>query len=111
MNILAGKQDDIQSLSAHEWSLLLKGYRTPNNIRAVFELLVTIALYAAFWAVMYAALQVSYLLSLLMLLPAAGMLMRLFMIQHDCGHGSFFGNTFANSWLGRFPGDPDLHTV
>jgi omega-6 fatty acid desaturase (delta-12 desaturase) len=36
--------------------------------------------------------------------PAAGFLVRLFMIQHDCGHGSFFGNRHANTWVGRVIG-------
>jgi len=33
--------------------------------------------------------------------PAAGLLVRLFMIQHDCGHGSFFRGRVANDWVGR----------
>ena len=33
--------------------------------------------------------------------PAAGFLVRLFMIQHDCGHGSFFRGGWANDWAGR----------
>jgi acyl-lipid omega-6 desaturase (Delta-12 desaturase) len=36
--------------------------------------------------------------------PAAGFLVRLFMIQHDCGHGLFFRWRLANDWLGRTPG-------
>ena len=32
---------------------------------------------------------------------AAGLLIRLFIIQHDCGHGSFFPSKFANDWVGR----------
>jgi omega-6 fatty acid desaturase (delta-12 desaturase) len=40
-------------------------------------------------------------LYLLVLLPGAGFLVRLFMIQHDCGHGSFFPNRRANDWVGR----------
>lgn len=104
MNALPGSVDDFNALSAEDWSKLLTSYRTPNNFRAGFELAITLLLYAAFWAVMFAALQVSYLLSLLIALPAAGMLMRVFMIQHDCGHGSFFGNKQINNWLGRVLG-------
>ena len=40
-------------------------------------------------------------LSLLLALPAAGFLVRLFMIQHDCGHGAFFRHRLANDWIGR----------
>jgi acyl-lipid omega-6 desaturase (Delta-12 desaturase) len=42
--------------------------------------------------------------SLLLAMPAAGFLVRLFMIQHDCGHGSFFHNRSANDWVGRVIG-------
>jgi hypothetical protein len=35
-------------------------------------------------------------------------LVRLFMIQHDCGHGSFFHNRSANDWVGRVIG---VHTL
>ena len=42
------------------------------------------------WYAAYRALSVSYWLTLVLALPAAAFLTRLFMIQHDCGHGSFF---------------------
>jgi omega-6 fatty acid desaturase (delta-12 desaturase) len=41
---------------------------------------------------------------MLLAVPAAGFLVRLFMIQHDCGHGSFFRNRLANDWVGRVIG-------
>ena len=53
---------------------------------------------------MLAALEVSYWLSLLLALPAAGFLLRLFLIQHDCGHGTFFRNRLTNDWVGRVLG-------
>jgi len=40
-------------------------------------------------------------LALLLAVPAAGFLVRLFMIQHDCGHGAFFRHRLANDWIGR----------
>ena len=40
----------------------------------------------------------------LIVIPAAGFLLRLFIIQHDCGHGSFFANRLANDWVGRLIG-------
>lgn len=42
----------------------------------------------------------SYAVTLLLALPAAGLYVRLFIIQHDCGHGSFFPSRRANQWLG-----------
>jgi acyl-lipid omega-6 desaturase (Delta-12 desaturase) len=40
-------------------------------------------------------------IGMLLAVPAAGLLVRLFMIQHDCGHGSFFRGRLANDWVGR----------
>ena len=42
-----------------------------------------------------------YWLTLLLSFPAAGLLVRLFIFQHDCGHGSFFASRTANDRLGR----------
>ena len=57
--------------------------------------------WSALWVLIWAALDVGYWLSLLLAVPAAGFLVRLFMIQHDCGHGSFFRHRLANDWIGR----------
>jgi omega-6 fatty acid desaturase (delta-12 desaturase) len=53
---------------------------------------------------MWLSLAVGYWLCLLLAVPAAGFLVRLFMIQHDCGHGAFFRHRLANDWLGRVIG-------
>ncbi len=53
---------------------------------------------------MWATLDVGYWLVLPLAIPAAGFLVRLFMIQHDCGHGSFFRHRQANDWTGRIIG-------
>ncbi|MGA7811053.1 fatty acid desaturase [Bradyrhizobium sp.] len=79
----------------------LAHYREPNSVRGVFELAVTTVPFLAIWALMWAALDHDYWIGLLLVLPAAGLLVRLFMIQHDCGHGSFFHSRLANDWVGR----------
>ena len=53
------------------------------------------------WLAMWLALDIGYGLYLLLAIPAAGFLVRLFMIQHDCGHGAFFRHRGANDWVGR----------
>jgi omega-6 fatty acid desaturase (delta-12 desaturase) len=50
---------------------------------------------------MWATLDLGYWFCLLLAVPAAGFLVRLFMIQHDCGHGAFFHHRLANDWVGR----------
>ena len=54
---------------------------------------------------MWASLHyVGFWLTLLLAVPAAGFLVRLFMIQHDCGHDAFFRRRVANDWVGRVIG-------
>jgi acyl-lipid omega-6 desaturase (Delta-12 desaturase) len=50
---------------------------------------------------MWAALDIGYWICRLLAVPAGGFLVRLFMIQHDCGHGSFFRHRRTNDWVGR----------
>jgi acyl-lipid omega-6 desaturase (Delta-12 desaturase) len=53
---------------------------------------------------MWASLSVGYWLCLVLALPTACFLMRLFMIQHDCGHGACFTRRATNDWVGRIIG-------
>src|SRR5262249_31652650 len=77
-------------------------YREPRHCRSIFEIAVTLVPFAALWALAWVAVHFGYWeLSLLLGIPAAGFLVRLFMIQHDCGHGSFFRYRLANDWVGR----------
>jgi omega-6 fatty acid desaturase (delta-12 desaturase) len=93
-----------QSVSARVWPKILARYREPSNGRSLLELVVTAGPFVLLWVLMLAALKVGYWLSLIIALPAAGFLVRLFMIQHDCGHGAFFRHRVANDWVGRVIG-------
>lgn len=53
---------------------------------------------------MFRSLEVGYWLTLILAVPTAGFLVRIFIIQHDCGHGSFFGSRRANDLLGAVCG-------
>jgi len=55
-------------------------------------------------ALMYLALDISYLLALALALPAAGFLVRTYIIFHDCTHGSFMKTKRSNAWLGTMLG-------
>jgi len=88
-------------LPARQWLAVLAPYRTPILGRALVELAVTLIPFVALWLAMLASLPYGYWLTLLLAIPAAGFLVRLFMIQHDCGHGSFFQRRWANDALGR----------
>jgi omega-6 fatty acid desaturase (delta-12 desaturase) len=80
---------------------LLARYREPDSARGAFELVITAVPFLVIWALIQNALDYGYWLGLLLEVPAAGLLVRLFMIQHDCGHGSFFRSRIANDWVGR----------
>jgi omega-6 fatty acid desaturase (delta-12 desaturase) len=83
------------------WSRRLAEYRRPDDWRGSAELAVTILPFIILWGVMSIVSQRSYFACLVVAFPAAGFLVRLFMIQHDCGHGSLFSHRAANDWIGR----------
>jgi len=69
--------------------------------RSLFQLITTAAPFIALLVIMAATSHGRYWLTLLLAIPTAGLLVRLFIIQHDCGHGSFFRSRAANDVLGR----------
>ena len=84
------------------WTQILARYREPSHARSVVEIVITLLPLAALWALAWAAYYFGFWwMSLLLAAPAAGFLVRLFMIQHDCGHGAFFRHRLANDWVGR----------
>src|SRR5689334_4898609 len=97
-----GKRSDRRT--AREWAQILSQYREPNHVRSILELAITAGAFIALWIVMWVVLRFGYWLTLLVAVPAAGFLVRLFMIQHDCGHGAFFRHRSVNDWVGRVIG-------
>jgi omega-6 fatty acid desaturase (delta-12 desaturase) len=87
--------------SAKEWVLELSKYRNPNLRRSVFELAITLLPFALLWALAWAALSVSYLLAFAIAAVNGLFLVRIFIIQHDCGHASYFNNRVLQDWVGR----------
>jgi omega-6 fatty acid desaturase (delta-12 desaturase) len=61
-------------------------------------------LFGATWLLMYYSLSVAYAITLLLAVPAAFLLIRLFIIQHDCAHGSFFASTRTADVIGSILG-------
>ncbi len=81
----------------------LKEFRaTPG--RSLGQLLVTGVGFALLWLGMWYSLDHSYWLTLLLALPCGGFLVRLFALQHDCGHGSLFKSRWINDAIGRVIG-------
>ena len=73
----------------------------PDAKRSILQLTTTAVSFFVLLVVMAAASHERYWLTLLLAIPASGLLVRLFIIQHDCGHGSFFKSRAANDFLGR----------
>ncbi len=85
-----------------DWSRRLAAYKRPDLARSIFELVLTASALAGLWTLGWVAMHFGlWWLALLLSVPAAAFLVRLFMIQHDCGHGSFFEAKAANDWVGR----------
>src|SRR5947209_6799543 len=78
----------------------LAQYRKPSRTLSLIQVASTLIPLVGLWSLMFFLLDVSYLLALAVAIPAAGLLMRVFIIQHDCGHGSFFESKRANDLLG-----------
>ena len=79
----------------------LNRYQTPSTFRSLVELAITAAPFVLFWGLAWATLHAGHWWGLLFTVLAGGFLMRLFMVQHDCGHGAFFRDKRLNDWVGR----------
>jgi omega-6 fatty acid desaturase (delta-12 desaturase) len=90
--------------NAGAWLKTLAKYRQPRLGRSAFELFVTLVPFAIFWAAACFSLTNGFWPGLIAILPASAFLLRLFMIQHDCGHGSFFARRGLDDWTGRVLG-------
>lgn len=79
----------------------LKPFAAPLRGRSAWELAATLVPFLLLCTLMLAAVEAGYYLALALTIPAGLFLLRLFLIQHDCGHGAFFPGRSANDWLGR----------
>src|SRR3990172_9265886 len=86
------------------WQQVIARYQHPPISRSLWQVINTLLPYFALWFLMVLSLRVSYWLTLLLAIPAAGFMIRTFILFHDCGHGSFFESKRANTALGIFTG-------
>ncbi|HEV2426153.1 MAG TPA: fatty acid desaturase [Terriglobia bacterium] len=86
------------------WKEVVSKYQQPSLWRSVYQLVNSFVPYGLLWYLAYRSLALSYLISVPLVILAAGFLMRLFIIQHDCGHGSFFRSQRANDIVGFITG-------
>lgn len=82
------------------WNEILRPYWGADTRKSVTQLLTSAIPFVLLWYTMFRSLEIGYWLTLLLAVPTAGFMMRLFMIQHDCGHGSFFKSRKARDVVG-----------
>ena len=96
MRAMHNRVRDILTSDARTLKRRLARYCEPDHTRSIVEIAITIVPFILLWLLMWTTLRIGYWLPLLLAVPASGFLVRLFMIQHDCGHGTLFRHRLAN---------------
>jgi len=86
------------------WIDIISKYNKPDIRKSIWQIINSLGPYILLWVAMYYSLRVSYLLTLGLAFIATGFLTRIFIIFHDCGHGSFFRTEKANRIVGTILG-------
>ena len=86
------------------WVEIVKRYTVPDPWKSSWQLINSLTPFFVIWVLMYFSLSVNYLLTLGLAFLNALFLMRIFIIQHDCGHNSFFKKTRINNFVGTLLG-------
>jgi len=102
MTQMVGAEPELPA--SRDWLQTVAKYREPDPLRSVAELALTAIMFFVLWAAAWWSLSISYLLTLAVCVPTGGLLLRLFSIQHDCGHGALFVKKATNDWVGRVIG-------
>jgi omega-6 fatty acid desaturase (delta-12 desaturase) len=107
----ASLQEPLPSMA--ELNKILAPYKKSELRKSIWQLTNTLVPYLILWVLMALSLQVSYALTLLLAVFAAGFMVRLFIFFHDCGHNSFFDSVKLNKqvgfWLGILVFTPGEH--
>jgi omega-6 fatty acid desaturase (delta-12 desaturase) len=82
----------------------LAKYSAPDLRRSLWQFGSSLAAFLCLWTLAFVSLEASYVLTMVLLIPAAICLVRLFIVQHDCSHGSFFPSRRANDVVGSLLG-------
>jgi omega-6 fatty acid desaturase (delta-12 desaturase) len=86
--------------STQSWQSIITKYNKPRISTSVWQLINSIVPYILLWILMVFTLKISFWLTLPLIILAAGFLIRIFIIFHDCGHGSFFRSKKLNFYIG-----------
>jgi omega-6 fatty acid desaturase (delta-12 desaturase) len=86
------------------WKEIVLQCQKPSTWRALWQIVNTLGPYSLLWYFMYRSLEISYWMTLPLAILAGAFLIRVFIIFHDCGHGSFFRSSMANNVVGFITG-------
>jgi omega-6 fatty acid desaturase (delta-12 desaturase) len=93
-----------QTKTNTEWMEIVSRYNSPDLRKSWWQIINSVGPYIILWVAMIYTLKVSYLLTLLLAVFAAGFMVRIFIIFHDCGHGSFFKSKRFSKIVGIITG-------
>jgi len=79
-----------QTESNTGWMEIISKYNSPDPRISWWQIINSVGPYIILWVAMIYTIEISYLLTLVLAVLAAGFMIRIFIIFHDCGHGSFF---------------------
>jgi omega-6 fatty acid desaturase (delta-12 desaturase) len=86
------------------WKAIVAKYQHPSTWRALWQIIDTLIPYAGLWYLIYLCRPISWWLVVPLAILAGGLVVRVFIIFHDCGHGSFFKSRVANDTVGFIAG-------
>ena len=92
------------STRSNDWRGVVGRYQQPRTSGAVIQMVTTFLPLAVALYLMYLSLSLPYVVTLLLAFPTAGLLVRTFIIMHDCAHGSYFRSRRANEIVGWITG-------
>lgn len=86
------------------WHTIIAKYNRPKLSRSLWQIINSIGPYIILWVLMVLSMKISFWLTIPLIVLSAGFLVRIFIIFHDCGHGSFFKSKRANVIVGKICG-------
>lgn len=87
-----------------EWMEIISRYNIPDPVISWWQIINSVGSYVILWVIMVKTIEISYWITLLLSVLAAGFMVRIFIIFHDCGHGSFFKSKRLNKVVGIITG-------
>jgi omega-6 fatty acid desaturase (delta-12 desaturase) len=95
---------DSSQASTKSWQSIIAKYNKPVLSKSIWQIINSVGIYLLLWVIMVQTLKFSFWLTLPLIILSAGFLIRVFIIFHDCGHGSFFKSKKLNVIVGKFCG-------